>query len=358
MSEHGIAGLLFDGRRSKGYPARLRRQGQCLLIEYGQGQTLTPPLARVRLGTRVGQADCYLHLPDGAAFETAHGQALAGLLQGVAGVRTGNWLSRLENSYRLIIASVLAVLLVVSAGMFHGVPWVAGQITRLVPQELEQMMGRRALAALESSWLEPSRLDAEHRQRVRQAFAPHLARFAEQHPGQVREVLFFSSPGLGANALALPGGLIIFTDELLQLAEHDDELVGVLAHEVGHVVHRHGLRNVIQGSMALWLIMVMTGDLAAASDLLVTVPALLVSLNYSRNMERAADDFALRYLPDAGVQPARLAQLMLRLEARSGANDGGRGRSAARLPEWLSSHPGTEQRMERFRSWKGAISPP
>lgn len=258
----------------------MRRQGQCLLIEYGQGQTLTPPLARVRLGTR------------------------------------------------------------------------------LVPQELEQMMGRRALAVLESSWLEPSRLDAEHRQRVRQAFAPHLARFAVQYPGQIREVLFFSSPGLGANALALPGGLIIFTDELLQLAEHDDELVGVLAHEVGHVVHRHGLRNVIQGSMALWLIMVMTGDLAAASDLLVTVPALLVSLNYSRHMERAADDFALRYLPDAGVQPVRLAQLMLRLKARSGADDGGRGRSAARLPEWLSSHPGTEQRMERFRSWKGAISPP
>ncbi len=61
-------------------------------------------------------------------------------------------------------------------------------------------------------------------------------------------VEFRASPIIGANAFALPGGIVIVTDQLMQLAEHDDEILAVLAHEIGHVKHRHVLRGLPQDS--------------------------------------------------------------------------------------------------------------
>lgn len=356
LADGWITGRLFDGQCSRGYPARLSRQGQRLLIEYGAEQRLEALLGEVRLGLRVGQAGCYLHLPAGAAFESAEGDALASLVRGAAG--GGHWLRRLEGSYRLIIASALLVLLMISMGMIHGVPWASRHVAQALPAELERVMGENTLAALELRWLEPSTLDAVVQQRIQQAFAPHLAQFAERYPGQRLEVHFYASPVIGANALALPGGIIVFTDGLVRLAENDDELVAVLAHEVGHAVHRHGLRNVIQGSLALWLVVSMTGDLSAASDLLVSVPALLVSLNYSRAMEREADDFALQYLPVAGVQPAHFAHILQRLDERSQQPAWTLEKAARKLPDVLSSHPPAAGRMARFLEWQGAVGKP
>lgn len=356
LSDGWIAGLFFDGRRSKGYPARLRRQDQHLLIEYAEGETLEARLSEVRLGTRVGQAGCYLHLQDGAAFESFQTEALGGLLQGAAGRGGANWLRRLESNVRLIVISALLVLMTVGVGVVHGVPWISRHIADALPQGLERVMGENALATLENSWLEPTALDEAHQQRLRQAFAPHLARLAERHGGPGLKVHFYASPALGANALALPGGIIIFTDELVQLAENDDELVAVLAHEAGHAVHRHGLRNVVQGSLVLWMIMGMTGDLAAASDLLVTIPALLVSLDYSRAMEREADDFALQYLPAEGVQPAHFAHILLRLQERGRAEDSDK--TALRVPDLLSSHPDAAERVQPFLAREGAANLP
>lgn len=354
LSEQWISGLLFDGQRSKGYPARLCRQQQRLLIEYGEGEVLQPQLNEVRLGTRVGQAGYYLHLPQGAAFESPQGDALAALLKGARGERGSGWLQRLEGSYRLILVSVVVVLLSLTLGVLYGVPWLSRHIAHALPTQLEQTMGNNALSTLERLWLEPTAVDAARQQQVRSAFAPHLQRLAAQYPGHEFKVHFHASEALGANALALPGGIILFTDDLLKLAQDDDELVAILAHEAGHVVHRHGLRNVVQGSLALWVIVAITGDLSAASDWLVTVPALLVSLNYSRGMEREADDFARDYLIDSSVAPAHFAHILQRLEQQQRPGDASEQSSPTdndrrlRIPDVLSSHPATPERIERF----------
>lgn len=357
LSEGWISGLFFDGRSSRGHPARLCRDEQRLLIEYAGGERLEPLLSEVRLGPRVGQAGYYLHLPGGAAFEpieALQAEALGKMLQGVPARGGAVWVRRLESNLHLIVVSALVVLLTVSMGIIYGVPWASRHIAHALPQSLERVMGQNALSTLEGSWLEPSALDEAQQQRIRQAFSPHLARFSELHSETALEVHFYASEALGANALALPGGIIVFTDDLVQLAENDDELIAVLAHEAGHAVLRHGLRNVIQGSLVVWVITGMTGDLSAASDLLVTLPALLVSLDYSRGMEREADDFALQYLPEGGVQPARFAHILLRLQEE--ARDGKLEKTVGRLPGLFSTHPDTAERMQRFLAWKGTVN--
>lgn len=358
LSDDGIVGQFFDGQRSKGYPARLRRNHQRLLIDYPESERLDVALDDVRLGTRVGQAGYYLHLPGGAVFESPQGEQLASLLQGATSLGGPGWLRTLESNLRLAIVSAIMLVLVVTGGVVYGVPWASRHIAHALPPSLERVMGQNALQVLEHAWLEPTALSDARQQQLRQAFEPHLARFAELYPEQQLEVHFYAGSELGANAFALPGGIVIFTDELLQLAEDDDELVAILAHEVGHVVHRHGLRNVVHSSLVVWGVMAMTGDMTAASDLLVTLPALLVTLNYSRNMEQEADEFALQYLPPAGVQPVHFANIMLRLEEHVHKDAGKLDKAADGLPEVLSTHPNTRQRIERFITQEDPVNPP
>ena len=58
---------------------------------------------------------------------------------------------------------------------------------------------------------------------------------------------------IGPNAFALPSGIIMVTDELVRIAEHPEEFESVLAHEAGHMVHRHSLRMLLQGSASTLL---------------------------------------------------------------------------------------------------------
>jgi Zn-dependent protease with chaperone function len=120
-----------------------------------------------------------------------------------------------------------------------------------LPHEFDQQLGREALALLDDLVFEPSQLDAPTRTRLTARF-DELAR-ATRSKGAVR-LRFRASPKIGANALALPSGTVVMTDELVLLARHDEEVVAVLAHELGHVHGRHALRSVLQQSATVMLI--------------------------------------------------------------------------------------------------------
>jgi Zn-dependent protease with chaperone function len=132
------------------------------------------------------------------------------------------------------------------------------------------------------------------------------------------------------------------TDELVALAEHDDELLAVLAHEVGHVIHRHGLRSAIQSSLLALAIVLVTGDLSSTSGFVAMLPTLLAESHYSRDFEREADDHALAYLLANDIDPGRFADLLVRMEQADGGD--------ALVVAFLSSHPSTQERIERLRS--------
>lgn len=120
--------------------------------------------------------------------------------------------------------------------------------------------------------------------------------------------------GVGANALALPSGVIIVTDELVALARHDEELTAVLAHEVGHVTNRHSMRLLLQSSATALLIATLTGDITSLTALAASIPTVLVQTGYSRQFEREADDYAYDYLAAAGIPPRRFGDSLTRLE--------------------------------------------
>jgi predicted Zn-dependent protease len=138
---------------------------------------------------------------------------------------------------------------------------------------------------------------------------------------------------------------VVFTDDMVKLfeadADHGDPvLVGVFAHELGHVQHRHGMRGVVQASLVGTATAVAFGDF---STLLAGVPAMLGQLGYSRDFEREADEASIRAMRADGTHPAAMIRLF---DALAKVRDGGKGSG---LGIALSSHPADEERVRRFR---------
>ena len=150
------------------------------------------------------------------------------------------------------------------------------------------------------------------------------------------------------NAFAVPGCYIYVTRGLMAIVTSEAELVSVLGHEVGHIVAAHSAR---QQSRSLWQTLgVIVVSLAGSERLtqLAGAAATYFGLKYSRSQEYEADDLGIRYLAAAGYDPHAAADMLgaLGRQANFLQDSGGRDQARA-VPEWASSHPLTDKRIER-----------
>jgi predicted Zn-dependent protease len=144
------------------------------------------------------------------------------------------------------------------------------------------------------------------------------------------------------NAFAIPGGFIFVNRGILERAESASELAGVLAHEIGHVVERHGLEQMAKArntNTAVGLIYVLLGRApGAAEQVALQVAGSAYMAKHSREAEREADRVAVVYLARAGLDPRGMPRFFQRLieEERTSPNE---------LLVWFSTHPLTEDRI-------------
>ena len=282
-----------------------------------------------------------LEIDDGAAWHAA--LAAAGRRPGLAQRMQTRW------------AVFAGVLVLAALGLFafyrHGTPWLAAQLTRHVPLAWELALSQQALAQMDEGLLQPSKLPPARQAELRARFdalLPHL------RPGDAgyapRYTLDFRS-GLGANAFALPGGAIVVTDGLVEAARKhqlgDDAIAGVLAHEMGHVAHRHTTRMVVEQGVLNFGLGLALGDV---SGLLATGSSLLTGLAYQRGHEREADCTAIAVMRSAGLPTAPMGELLLAM-ARDAAPKRGDAADVESGP-WslLSSHPDTATRARELRA--------
>ena len=143
------------------------------------------------------------------------------------------------------------------------------------------------------------------------------------------------------NAFALPGGQVFITTALISQFETEDELAGVLGHEIGHVVARHGAERIAKQELTQGL----TGAAVVASGDYNTAQAAqmiagLVNMSYGRDQELESDDLGVRFMTQAGYDPEALITVMEILEKASGGQ---------RQPEFMSTHPSPENRVQKIR---------
>jgi Zn-dependent protease with chaperone function len=135
-------------------------------------------------------------------------------------------------------------------------PLAARPVAEMISPKVELAIGRQALATLDRVALKPSKLDRDTQEDVERRFE----QFVAGEPGEQGYELAFRGGAMGPNAFALPGGIIIVTDDMVKLADNDGELMAVLAHEIGHVRGKHALRLGLQDSGIVVLVTVFAGD--------------------------------------------------------------------------------------------------
>jgi len=236
---------------------------------------------------------------------------------------------------RILGFSTLALASVVVAYVV-GVPLIANRVTAVVPAEWEARLGDAAqgqimqIIGAEGGF---AVCDTDPQSLANRAIARFTAEVMEgtnsPFEPQIR-VVKSDVP----NAFALPGGSAFYFSALLEKTESADEFAGVMAHELGHVVHRHGMEGLIASSATGLLVGFVLGDMTNIS-VAAAIGATLIDSRFSREAEREADRFAAETALRLGFDPAALATLLERI-----AGDDRMSQSLA----FLSTHPLTAER--------------
>ncbi len=239
----------------------------------------------------------------------------------------------------LLLACGTGWLLVRGAARLSG--WAAGKSPVVqIPLAWEKPLGDAALAQIRSQV--PFVTDPRAIEALNTLAAPLLAGINNRSGG----FNLFLAESSQVNAFALPGGYIVMNRGLLEQARSAEEVQGVMAHEMAHIIKRHA---VLQLAKDLGLDLVIRRLQAGESrllDSLVQDSGRLLGLKFSRDDERAADDLGWEMLEQSGIDPRGLAGFFERLQAQRPASERGGNSTGATL---LSTHPEPQQRLERLR---------
>ena len=332
-----IRARYYDGKTSRQREVLIQVEPSGRLRVTGDGIDFSCDPAEVQPSPRVGNTRRHLKFADGSQCETEDNNAVDGIFAG--SLSPGRLLHLWESRLRYALLALALTAAALWAGITYGIPALAKEVAFKLPRSTDRAIGRSALAGLDQVLLDPSKLPPERQEKLRLLFSTMLSGL--EGSGDYR-VELRSSGKLGANALALPSGVVVVTDQLVELAKNDAELAAVLAHEIGHLQHRHALRQLLQDSATLLFVAAVTGDLSSIASLAGALPAMLLQAKYSRDFEREADDFALEYMKRHGIAPESFAAILLRMERRRGG--------AGSAPDYLSTHPATRERAERSRA--------
>jgi len=267
----------------------------------------------------------------GARLQLADRQALTAI------IRHAPHLAQRRRFSRALVISVsgLAGTAALAGVLWFGLPWAARITAAAIPVSWEESLG-------ENLYTEVTKIfgvigDGEPGVCAEPAGTAALQRLVtrlspSQSPYDFRvTVLDVPVP----NAFALPGGHMVVLQGLLDFVEGPDEIAGVLAHEMGHVVHRDGTKAIIrqlgiQGILGLFF----------GGGTPVAIGETLLTFSFSREAESEADTAALSLLRGAGIQTAGLGEFFQRLIDQQGDMAGGL--------EFLSTHPSSASRVRYF----------
>ena len=239
-----------------------------------------------------------------------------------------------------LLSASTALLAGVVALYVWGIPRAAGPITAALPLEWEADLGRSAAPQIEASLGDGERLvpcDPDPESPANQAISRFVARvLGDRTPPFPVRVLVGQSEI--PNAFAIPGGQIYYLSSLLEETESGDEFAGVLAHEMGHVMHRHSMQNVISAAGTGLVIGFILGDMTGIS-VAGAIGSVIIDSHHSREAEREADAFSAEAANRLGFAPGAFTDLLDRIAEES---------SGDAIFALMSSHPLTAERRQNL----------
>ena len=247
-----------------------------------------------------------------------------------------------------VIIILLTIIVLVIGYRFLFISF-SSTLVYFFPHNWEQKIGESTYKTLSKTLLEKSELPEKRITEIKDKSEKIF-----KHSGLYKnpEIKFNKSNILGPNALALPGGPIIITDDLVKLLKDDDLILSVIAHEIAHIKERHSLQQIVEItglSSIAWMIFGLDESIL---EEIVFIGINIWGLKKSRDLEKDADIIALKLLEKSGMSKTSFLQAIEKLtnhyciatkieksvcmnEVKSG---------------WLSTHPSGAERLEYLRN--------
>ncbi len=230
---------------------------------------------------------------------------------------------------------ILGSTLLLATGIYFtfkwGSEWVSTLVANVVPPEIQTRMGEYTLKSLETQGLGESRLPIFTQRKIQRLFNQMLEKDSTNIHLIFKHALF-------PNAFALPGNSIVLLDSLVNLSKDTvnySDVLGVLAHEAGHLHYKHSLKLLIKSGLTAAIVGYFIGDYSA---FLASLTHQLFSLSYSRTYEEQADDYAIQMLKQQHISTLPLAQLLENIS-----------KDTEHIPAFLSTHPVTKERVKKLK---------
>ena len=320
----------YDGIHNHIQPAVLRESpnGDGLIVEYA-GQQQQYLYSEMKFLPALGQVTPVIELPHEARIEFLTMDMPAWVKHSH---HTMHRLYRFERSKSMIVFCLVFIVFLGFSIIKWGIPSTAHYVAQHIPNSTLNRMSEQTVDMLKNL-TEETALPPARQAHIRKLYKDHIQAV------QPSRILFVKGgETVGSNALAIPNGTIILTDELIKLAKDDAELIGVLAHEQAHIDGKHSLEQVLRSLGMAIIYVAITGD---TSDILSTLPGLMISAQYSQEFETKADQAAIVQMQRENIEPIHLANF---LKALALANDEDLKQEKSML-DWLSSHPRTQDRI-------------
>lgn len=341
----GIEGRFYKSGSSASAKARLEKRGELALVTLDDvdGNQLQVFSAQViEISDRLAAVPRKITLADGSVFEARDNDGIDEMF--VTQASFFGRLSQVESSFKLVVIIAVCTVLTIATLYRFGLPALANGAARITPSGVLTLMDKGTLATVDFSLFSKSKLGDKRREEIVIIFDALAKQSGQTYPPL--NLLFRDGGRLGANAIALPGGTIVITDQLIKMAKSDDEIAGVLGHEIGHVELRHSLRQIYRVLGVGFMITIIGGDSGQLVEDVIAQAVALESLSYTRAFETQSDYRSAELMVGLERDPFAFIELLKRLTSDKGdKSDTG----------WLSTHPGTFDRMATIKKYVDSI---
>jgi beta-barrel assembly-enhancing protease len=333
-------GYYFDGRTAARQGATIHLMQSGLEVRTDNGQTLWWPYKEVQQsqGFYAGEQ---IRLERGQGISEALLVSDLAFLSALHRIGRGQVTHLHDPASRrrrmtLTVVAGLTVVAVTAALYLWGIPALAAIVSAYIPVLWEERLGQAIIEEIA-----PARRRCENTQRLQRigAIATTLTAPLMVSPYTFRIIVVNDRR---VNALAAPGGYIVLFRGLIERTRTAEELAGVLAHEMQHILSRHSTRALLQSASTGLLVGTLSGNPNGGTSSSVDMARLLGELRYSRRHEEEADAAGLRMLVTARIDPWGMINFFEALRQD--------GMDAQGLLTYLSTHPALDDRLMRLKS--------
>lgn len=333
-------GYYFDGLSANRRNARIYLEAGNLRIDLDDGAILTWPYAAIRQtqGSYAGEQVRLEHGDEPAEVLLIDDDRFLASFHEILPNRAAAFHNpaKRRRRFQLTIAAGCASIALLSATYFWGIPTLASIAAPWVPVSWEEKLGESVLeqvAPAEQRCNDPLRL-AKIEAMVKTLLATQGETKYRFKIHVVNQPMF--------NALAAPGGHIVIFRGLLDRTENAEELAGVLAHELQHILKRHVTRSLLEYASTSFLVAAVIGDVSGLVSFGVEAAQMLAQMRFSRQHELEADEAGLKMLLAGKIDPTGMIAFFEAVRKEEG-----------QMPtalSYVSSHPQTEVRIARLKS--------